>query len=57
MNAENFEKWISWQVLPNLSPGSVVVIDNAQYHGKQVDKVPSIYSVKVDMLVSLREEV
>jgi transposase len=50
MNAENFEKWMSSQVLPNLPPSSVVVMDNTPYHGKQVDKVPSKYSVKADMI-------
>jgi hypothetical protein len=50
MNAENFEKWMSSQVLPNLPPGSVVVMDNVPCYGKQVDKVPSKYSVKADMI-------
>jgi hypothetical protein len=50
INAENFEKWMSSQVLPNLLPGSIVVMDNAPYHGKQVDKLPSKYSVKADMI-------
>jgi hypothetical protein len=49
INVENFKKWLSSQVLPNLPPGSVVVMDNTPYHGKQVDKVPSKYSVKADM--------
>jgi hypothetical protein len=50
INAENFEKWMSLQVLPNLPPGSVVVMDNAPYHGEQVDKVPSKYSIKADKI-------
>jgi hypothetical protein len=50
MNAENLKKWVSSQVLPNLPPGSIVVRDNMPYHEKQVDKVPSKYRVKADMI-------
>lgn len=41
MNFVNFTKWIREQVLPSLPLNSVVVIDNAPYHGEQEDKVPN----------------
>lgn len=50
MNAENFEKWIKCIVLPKLPPASAVIIDNAPYHNKQVDKPPTKYSTKKDMV-------
>lgn len=40
MNFVNFTKWIRERVLHSLTPNSVVVIDNAPYHGEQEDKVP-----------------
>lgn len=41
MNVVNFIKWIRKPALPSLPPKSVVVIDNAPYHGEQEDKVPN----------------
>lgn len=55
MNGVNFEKWIKERVIPNLPDDSVVVIDNAPYHGEQVDKAPSKRATKrfmVDWLQS-----
>ncbi|XP_054283210.1 uncharacterized protein LOC129000275 [Macrosteles quadrilineatus] len=50
MNANNFEKWIRNQVIPNLPEHSVLVIDNAPYHGEQEDKVPTKSATKRTML-------
>lgn len=50
MNSNNFEKWIRERVIPNLPVESVVVIDNAPYHGEQHDKVPTKSSTKKNML-------
>ncbi|XP_054265845.1 uncharacterized protein LOC128988514 [Macrosteles quadrilineatus] len=50
MNFSNFEKWIRERVLPNLPPNSVIVIDNAPYHGEQEDKVPNKSSTKKVMV-------
>jgi hypothetical protein len=33
MNSVNFEKWLNEKVIPNLPLNSVVVMDNAPYHG------------------------
>ena len=35
MNSEKFVGWFRGQLIPNLPPKSVVVIDNAFYHGVQ----------------------
>jgi hypothetical protein len=56
MKVENFEKWTSSQVLPNLPPGSVVVMDNTPYHRKQVDKASSKYDVNADMTTWLERK-
>ena len=36
MNADNYEKWLEMNLIPNLPPRSVLVIDNAPYHNKKV---------------------
>ncbi|KAJ4437060.1 hypothetical protein ANN_17195 [Periplaneta americana] len=54
MNSNNFEKWVVEKVIPNLSTPSVIVMDNAPYHGKQLDKVPTKSAVKKEMLDYLR---
>jgi hypothetical protein len=54
MNSDNFEKWVKEKVIPNLATPSVIVMDNAPYHGKQVDKPPTKSSLKKDMLEYLR---
>jgi transposase len=54
MNSDNFEKWVNGKVIPNLATPSVIVMDNAPYHGKYVDKPPTKSSLKKDMLEYLR---
>ena len=46
MNAPNFEKWVPKKLIPNLTPLSVIVLDNAPYYCLQVDKPLPIDSVK-----------
>ncbi|CAG4907110.1 unnamed protein product [Colias eurytheme] len=41
MNFSNYEKWLRTQLIPNLSPNSVVVIDNAPYHNKVLNPAPT----------------
>lgn len=55
MNGKNFEKWVTEKVIPNLKPASVVVMDNAPYHGVQVDKPPTKYATKVSMMSWLQK--
>ena len=41
MDAHNFEKWFKEQLLPNIKPASVIVIDNAPYHGRRSVALPT----------------
>ncbi|KAI4455528.1 hypothetical protein MML48_9g00004442 [Holotrichia oblita] len=41
MNHENFMKWVKKQLLPNLPPKNVLVVDNASYHNVQIEKNPT----------------
>lgn len=50
MNNENFKKWITEKLIPNLPPNSVIIMDNAPYHSVLQEKVPSKSAVKRDML-------
>lgn len=49
MNFENYKKWLTEKLIPNLPKESVLVIDNAPYHNVQVDKAPTSASRKDDM--------
>ncbi|XP_050351341.1 uncharacterized protein LOC126774055 isoform X2 [Nymphalis io] len=50
MNYNNFSKWIITQLIPNLKPNSVVVVDNAPYHNSIQNHAPSPYSRKEEMI-------
>ena len=32
MNADQFQKWFSKMLLPNIPPNSIIIMDNASYH-------------------------
>lgn len=49
MDNNNYTKWISEKLIPNLPPNSIVVIDNAPYHSKQLNKPPTMASRKEEM--------
>ena len=55
MNAVDFEKWIREKLLPNVPPNSVIVMENTPYHGVELNKPPSKYSTKKDMIQWLAE--
>jgi transposase len=55
MNYENFEKWVTTQLIPNLPEKAVVVVDNAPYHNKQQERHPTSATRKDDMKKWLRE--
>ncbi|XP_047020337.1 uncharacterized protein LOC124630462 [Helicoverpa zea] len=40
MDAHNFEKWFSL-ILSKIENGSVIVMDNAPYHSRKVEKLPT----------------
>ena len=41
MNHVVFEKWFRFQLLPNINPSSIIVMDNAPYHSVKIDKPPT----------------
>lgn len=41
MNTENYTKWLQTQLIPNLEPNSVVVVDNAAYHNTLHNPAPN----------------
>ncbi|XP_049268658.1 uncharacterized protein LOC125757264 [Rhipicephalus sanguineus] len=49
MDASRFQKWFVEQLLPNIKPHSVIVMDNAPYHSAQVEKLPSSSSRKAEI--------
>ncbi|KAJ8915919.1 hypothetical protein NQ315_015534 [Exocentrus adspersus] len=53
MNYDNFSKWLTEKLLPNIPPNSIVVLDNAPYHSVLEDKVPTKSTTKKDMILWL----
>lgn len=56
MNTTNYTQWVKNQLLPNLSPNTVLVIDNARYHNTQISKAPTSNSRKDQMTAWLTEK-
>ncbi|XP_061704644.1 uncharacterized protein LOC133515996 [Cydia pomonella] len=54
MNAEVFEEWFT-QVLDKIPDGSVIVLDNAPYHSRKIEKVPNTQSRKNEIIDWLKE--
>lgn len=50
MNFSNYRKWLEEKLIPNLPPRSVLVIDNASYHNKEVNPAPTSNTRKADMI-------
>lgn len=50
MDHNRFYKWFEEQLLPNIDPNSVIVMDNAPYHTVQIDKAPTMSSKKSAMI-------
>lgn len=50
MNATLFEKWFEEQLLPNVPPNSLIVMDNAAYHSRLSVNVPSTCTKKSDII-------
>lgn len=50
MNSENYGKWLREKLIPNLTPNSVIVCDNASYHNVQTNRAPNSNSLKNDMI-------
>jgi transposase len=47
--AELLEDWFKTKLLPNIPPNSVIVMDNASYHSRQIKKVPNSANTKSDI--------
>ena len=56
MNFDNFRICLENQLIPNLPPNSVVVLDNASYHSKQEDKCPTQATKKADIQAWLKRK-
>lgn len=55
INEDLFHKWFE-SILPQLKPNSVVVMDNASYHSKKIDRAPSSTTSKVDIIKWLTDK-
>ncbi len=49
MNSDHYMEWLDEQLLPAFQGPTAIVIDNASYHNKQVDKAPTTQDRKADI--------
>jgi len=49
MDGVKFRKWFEDQLLPNIPPNSVILMDNASYHSMTINKIPNISTKKKDI--------
>lgn len=56
MNLDNYKKWLTTQLLPNLPEKAVIVVDNASYHNALLQKAPNSNSNKQAMQTWLAEK-
>uniref|UniRef100_A0A6P7GTX2 Uncharacterized protein LOC114342223 n=1 Tax=Diabrotica virgifera virgifera TaxID=50390 RepID=A0A6P7GTX2_DIAVI len=49
IKADIFEDWFENSLIPNLEKNSVIVLDNASYHSRQLTKIPNTSSKKADL--------
>ena len=49
MTSEHFEEWINDILIPKLEPNSIIVMDNASYHSRRLQKIPTKSSTKQEM--------
>ena len=59
MNQAHFEEWWEHDLLPNLPPMAVIVLDNAPYHNRRTDETiaPTSSSKKADIIAWLQANV
>lgn len=55
MNADNFERWFEYQLLPSLEGPSLIIMDNASYHSTLLEKIPNASWKKVSLMNWLKE--
>ena len=47
-NAVWFEVWLEWHLCPLLSPGKVIIMDNALFHRKSVlERIARLYGLRI----------
>ncbi|KAJ8957777.1 hypothetical protein NQ314_006489, partial [Rhamnusium bicolor] len=46
INSTNFKRWLESQLIPNLPPKSVLILDNASYHNVELNKAPTTATKK-----------
>ena len=56
VDATVFEKWFTEQLLPNILPNSVIVMDNASYHSRRSESYPLSTWKKEELLRWLTEK-
>ena len=49
MSAVHFEEWFRDSLIPNLQSNSLIVLDNALYHSRMLESVPTMSSRKQQM--------
>lgn len=49
MTAQHFEEWFHDSLMPNLQSNSLIVMDNAPYHSRKLEPVPTMSSRKQQM--------
>ncbi|XP_049274292.1 uncharacterized protein LOC125759487 [Rhipicephalus sanguineus] len=49
MDGPRFERWFKEQLLPNIEPRTIIVMDNAPYQSVQLEKLPSTSSRKAEI--------
>ena len=56
MNHAIFEKWFETQPLPNIPPDSLIAMDNASYHSRRKEAMPTSSWRKGDMITWLMDK-
>ena len=55
MNSDVFEHWFEEKLLPNLPEKCIIVLDNPSYHSRQVEKIPTMNTLKADMINFIKD--
>lgn len=50
MNHQCFRKWFEYQLLPNIDERSLIIMDNASYHSRILNKAPRSSNRKSDII-------
>ena len=56
MDSDRFLSWFKDQLLPNVPPNSCIMMDNASYHSRELNRAPTSNSKKHEMQEWLREK-